>query len=786
MYDTIRVMDESDAVRPLSRRKETLLVLGVVGLAVVLLFPGVLFRGEELYLRDLSSLQPSMRTILLNAVRSAGWPPLWNEYLAGGQPLAANPHFGAFHPLALQFFILPWVVASALQVLIPIVGTYFGMYILLRHRSCGVAPAVLGAMSWAFGGLTLSLTNLLPMLWTLAPLPFAVAFADSAAAGWHGRLGEGSADRSRIPPLCSRPWSYLGLSASIAVIVIGGEPTSILICAIAVLPSVVWSLRAAPAAASRMILLSTALGLGVSACVLVPAVGLTMKTGRVNAPIYGLGHAWSLPPIRLTELVSPPAHLWPSTDDDGSGWYQRLYPSFKSPLLLSLYPGLLMAVLGVSGALTAPRNHLREIGLAAVAVVLAIGPASPVWPEISRIPLVRIGRYPEKWIVLACFCAVVMGSRALERFWHDSPKKRRTFAITSMCFAVVVAVGWAASLGAATGQAVDYHLRTSSALVLGTLSLMGVLMAGFRPRWRWGSALRAAILALALSDLVVCGRMLVPTRATDSSATMPSVFAPVLSQASEYRMFHLASLRSTPGEEPWMGPPPATARWGLRTLFDRDFDDTHLTWTYSSWKEYLGLMAERPDLTSSLLAQVGVASVVHLVGPNPRDPEEWGISLSPIADPAPIVSCVDAVSVVSSPLGWKKAVVELLDDAPGRVAVVERPLGPVPLQPDGCGVDSISTAPTHIAAHIRGHGPGPSVVRVNQTWDRGWKARIDGEPVELMRCGIAFAAVVMPAGKHVLELAYHDPLVTIGVVISVCSALVVMLWAGLLVRRAGR
>jgi hypothetical protein len=289
---------------------------------------------------------------------------------------------------------------------------------------------------------------------------------------------------------------------------------------------------------------------------------------------------------------------------------------------------------------------------------------------------------------------------------------------------------------------------------------------------------------LTVSDLAVCGKRLVPTRPIESSTPMPSAFAPALPQASEYWMFHLASLRSTPGDGPWMGAPPAPARWGLRTLFEKDYDCTQLTWTVRAWNAYLDLMAERPDLSETLLAQVGVASVVNLVAPAPHDPDEWGIVVSRVPDPAPIVCCVDAVSVIPSPSAWKKAVVELLDASSGRAAVIERPLGPVPRRPDGCVVDSVSTNPTQISASVRGRGPGPSVVRVNQTWDPGWQALIDGEPVELMRCDIAFAAVVVPAGTHVLRLSYHDPLVTIGLVISVFSASMVMLWAGLLVRRA--
>jgi uncharacterized membrane protein YfhO len=68
-------------------------------------------------------------------------------------------------------------------------------------------------------------------------------------------------------------------------------------------------------------------------------------------------------------------------------------------------------------------------------------------------------------------------------------------------------------------------------------------------------------------------------------------------------------------------------------------------------------------------------------------------------------------------------------------------------------------------------------VVITQTWDRYWRARIDGRPAELKRCEINLSGLWIEPGPHVVELDYRDTTVaagnTIGLIgLVLCAGLV--------------
>jgi hypothetical protein len=61
----------------------------------------------------------------------------------------------------------------------------------------------------------------------------------------------------------------------------------------------------------------------------------------------------------------------------------------------------------------------------------------------------------------------------------------------------------------------------------------------------------------------------------------------------------------------------------------------------------------------------------------------------------------------------------------------------------------------------------PCLLFLSDPFFNGWKARLDGHPVELLRADGAFRAVVLPsAGAHQVRMVYRPPLVYIGFFIS--------------------
>ena len=55
----------------------------------------------------------------------------------------------------------------------------------------------------------------------------------------------------------------------------------------------------------------------------------------------------------------------------------------------------------------------------------------------------------------------------------------------------------------------------------------------------------------------------------------------------------------------------------------------------------------------------------------------------------------------------------------------------------------------------------------------GWKAYLDGHPTELYRANIAFRAVFVPKGEHIVSFRYEPASVFAGAVISIVSIVII-------------
>ena len=73
----------------------------------------------------------------------------------------------------------------------------------------------------------------------------------------------------------------------------------------------------------------------------------------------------------------------------------------------------------------------------------------------------------------------------------------------------------------------------------------------------------------------------------------------------------------------------------------------------------------------------------------------------------------------------------------------------------------------------------PGYLVLSDTHYPGWKARVDGEPVPILRANLLFRAVALPAGEHVVEFRYQPASLRWGAIISLAALAVLVAGLGI-------
>ncbi len=84
-------------------------------------------------------------------------------------------------------------------------------------------------------------------------------------------------------------------------------------------------------------------------------------------------------------------------------------------------------------------------------------------------------------------------------------------------------------------------------------------------------------------------------------------------------------------------------------------------------------------------------------------------------------------------------------------------------------------SPGHIV--LRVSATRPALLVVAESWDVGWRARLDGVPVESLRANYLSQGIVVPAGAHTVAIEYAPASFRYGAIVSVVSLLGIVLLA---------
>jgi hypothetical protein len=769
-----RAPSHRDAVSEPTRRTDAL-ALAVLAAIITLLFLDVLLGINALYIRDVAHYYYPAKHVLREIVLGGDFPS-WNPYFGAGQPLAANPEHEVFYPLTWLILLPSYRVAFHLLVLLHLYIAGFTMYALLRSMRLQPPGAFFGALSFAIGGIALSYLNLLPYLFNVAWLPLTCLYTRRFL------LRRGRRDFAAAA-------FFFGLQ------LLTGEPSTILQGGL--LLGFYALHRCARERTLRPVLsvaLISAAAFAVGAVQMIPALDHASGSVRAHGLSFATAADWSMPALRLGQFFDP--NFLGHVDLEGRTlyWGGKLYPGRSLPFLYSIYPGLLVSVLALAGLFARLRGWVVTAAIGALSIVLALGGNTPAWGLLYDLGAVRWLRYPEKFMLMAVFAAIVFGARALDEMLGGNERVHRAARLTALAVFVLAALG---AVVARTPFYVPLFARlwhpnadraaamlaasaTNWLVVAGRAAIVFLLVRNAARQRVW-LVLAAAFVVLDLGIVVFEAVPRMPVRFYDE---VPAVARQLPADRSAWRLFHHAEWhRKRPAVKAYFERDPdlywvnrnamlpmIPAQYGIRMALDSDYDLTALTPTADFVQSVADLSDLRPDWVDVAASMSNVWYRAVFRAPAEAFAEAHGDRrvLQPVGILAmehyPRYYFADRVVPIADRADFVRKVARTLNVK--RTAFV-RGAGFVPAAGKVTGVrESANTARIDVDT------AGRAFLVMSVTPHQYWRVTIDGAEATAIVTNIGYQGVVVPArGRHVVEMRYRNPLIAIGAAVSLVSLL---------------
>jgi hypothetical protein len=773
------------------------------------LFRAFLFGGGVVYKRDVHLVWQPQVEAFVRGVAGGAWP-LWDPSPSFGQPLLADPSAQILYPPTwLNFLIKPWTYYS-LYAAAHFALAALGLRALALRLGLSRPAALTAAAAFVLSGPFISMVDLWHHYAGAAWMPWVLWASDRAVEGGRRRVA--------------------AFAAMLALQILAGSAD---MCAMTLILAAVLAAARAPSLralvsrehGARLLAAGggALLGIGLAAGLWLSAFEIASRAARMDLPPEVRTY-WSLHPLVSLEMLLP--QLW-SALPLAPALRARFFES-REPFLASLYLGAggLALVAAAASALGRPVARWL-LATFVVALVAAMGPHTPLHGAIvTALPPLGILRYPVKITVLAALTWAILVGFGFDAFRAGVVRRPRLvlLAVLVLAAAALAVVGLLV-LGADGARhtlldpavlldagAVRSRFLPKALVTLGLAAAAGALvLAASRGRTSSGTA-GLGLAVLTVVDLAVYHRTPNPVAPRALYTHRPEVVSRIGGPADR-RVYvydysvpgkarrhlqaeHAFSLERAPdgwtldaasalGMQMYLFPPTA-GRWSLSQAYDLD-----LRGLQASYFTRLARRLRDVEETPEHLRLLQLGGTTHAVSLHAHP------DLSPPRPIAGLFKQPVLVQEVPAPLPRVFAVSRARrgDDAratgllldPGfdfrREIVIADPGGRDDAGPPGDGgrahIQEERADRFVIAAEL----DAPGYVVLLDSYDEGWKARVDGRPAAVQRANLIFRAVEVAAGPHRIEMTYRPRGPVRGALLSLACAGVV---AAMAAPRRGR
>jgi len=684
--------------------------------------------------------------------------PLWDPMTFGGHPFFAGTGSRlAYPPLLLLSLIFSPSWTHDVYVALHLFAAGIAVFALMRELRVGTHGALLAAVAWAFGSYSMSWVTLEMYAAPMVLLPVALL----CVRRWY--------DRTSLPALLTG-------ALALGFLFLGTSVENALFCFLAVgayigCLTLIGTVRRWSGLSGRARLaLLTAPALLVLAALAVAAVGvlpfLDLNGVSERAATANFTRAISVvPAASFGHLLVPPPVL---------------VDIFKQTLVIirsQVFAGTLVALLAALGVfLRRPGSGLGR-GLAVGLFLFTVG--TPLtWLALRVMPPLQALNGFGRALFLFDLGVVVLAGLGLDALVRAIRRRsdRETVGGRRRAWLALPGVVAAVCLVVTAAQLIPYGRRVN---------------APFQPRTE--AKLYPPTPAIEAAKALIGPS---PGRSPIVPIRHPGSFAMLVGTAAM-----AVDLPTVSGYEPVV---PASVSRLWRVVGGEPIDSV----LSNPLPGTLLLLFDSLGLRTDLLARAGIAAV--MAPPDVNGDTGWGLdnlasrglrqvyagpdaTVLEVLDRRPRAAVVPRATWASSPAEALTRFVDPTFDSRSQVVLEGRPrattaaaAGAPTAATEAQGVEWRIDSPNHLRLRVGTDAPGWLVLQ--DGWDAGWRATVNGRDVEVLRANSNFRAVAVPAGASTVDFVYRPTSIVLGAAVSLMATAIilgVMVVAAVRRRRAG-
>ncbi|MGV3773818.1 MAG: YfhO family protein [Verrucomicrobiales bacterium] len=703
----------------------------------------VLLSGESFFYRDFGALAYPTTFYFKQSILQ-GDLPFWNPYSNSGAPFLAQWGTMMLYPFHYLLVILPLPWGLNFFCLLHLWWAGLGMYKLGHSLTSSSWGATVAGTAFVFNGITLSALTWPNYTVVLAWMPW-VIYLSRKSWTTHAKY---------------IPWAALAGTMQM----MSGAPEIILLTWLALgaigLADLSTDKKQAGIVMGKLILIGL-LVIGLSAAQLLPFYELVQSSQRqlgVNAT------KWSLPYWGWANFFLPMFHAFKTPE----GTYFQEGQEFLASTFIG--GGLLIASFLALRHRTALRVAIA--GSLLFAALLALGPSGGLYNLIQHfVPGTGLIRYPVKAVYLVAFCvALLAGCFAADL--QKEPEKQLSLFRKAIIALAVIFIGL---LYIARAYPLPYDrwpdtLSNSIYRVIWAMAILALFILGKEMK----SKLHVAQFGLLLL-LVIDAKTHLP----NLNPTLPISFLEPGIWSTSHEL-----PKPTHGNGRLFITPAAEER-----LLHSSIADPGKTWMgrrLACWS-HLNLLELAPKVNGSSTLQLKEQSQVQnlLYSTNVFPRESWldflGVTHISSAESYAAwaqreVTSPYLIRAAAHPVFMADATIE--NELP-KLDVQSNLYMPLEWKERGGSTNgalikfgNFQFNPQKISFGAEVSQPG--WITISQTWEKNWKAYVNGSRTDIARANHAFQAIWVPAGVLQVELRYEARSFNIGAAISSLSAIALM------------